>query len=218
MKLHTDFHDYYDNAIGYGIDEKVHYNRFTKDVEMLIRFNHNHPTFGKSVLLLGFCGKIHPVIEVQTTNSEREIVLQRFAYNFDELVEFEKEKAEYHRLNPTSGWYYSTYYEFSKDQKNKINQFFQDWSWHSDDIFRQYKVPVWVKKLQSYDKTATLNPKLKDYGFERIKDSFTAFQEISMYLSNILIEQKEVVKIEDKYRIEQHGFDLKTSFRKEKKM
>lgn len=38
-----------------------------------------------------------------------------------------------------------------------------------------------------------------------------------MYLSNILVEQKEVVKIEAKYRIEQHGFDLKTSFRKEKK-
>jgi hypothetical protein len=58
---------------------------------------------------------------------------------------------------------------------------------------------------------------LKDYGFDRIKDSFTAFQEISMYLSNILVEQKEVVKVEDNVRIEKHGFDLKKSFRKEKK-
>lgn len=62
-----------------------------------------------------------------------------------------------------------------------------------------------------------INPRLKDYGFERIKDSFAAFQEISMYLSNILVEQKETAAVEDKFRIEQHGFDLKTSFRKEKK-
>lgn len=219
MRLHTNFHDYYDNAVGYGIDENVHYNRFTKEVEMRIKLKHNHPTFGKSVLLLGFCGQIYPIIETQITNSEREIIKRTFAYNFDELVEFEKEKAEYYKLHPPSKWYCysSNYYEFSKDQKNKINQFFQDWSGQDDELFLKNKVPVWVKNLNSYYKTATLNPKLKDYGFDRIKDSFTTFQEISMYLSNILVEQKEVAVIEDKYRIEQHGFDLKTSFRKEKK-
>ncbi|CAN5298379.1 hypothetical protein BH20ACI2_BH20ACI2_26170 [soil metagenome] len=38
-------------------------------------------------------------------------------------------------------------------------------------------------------------------------------QEISMYLANILVEQKEVDSVDDRHRIEQHGFDLKTSFR-----
>ena len=60
------------------------------------------------------------------------------------------------------------------------------------------------------------NPRLKDYQFERIKDSTTAFQEISMYLANILVEQKPVAEVEDKYRVEQHGFDLKDSFRNTK--
>jgi len=55
---------------------------------------------------------------------------------------------------------------------------------------------------------------LKDHQFDRIKDAATAFQDISMYLSNILIEQKEVAQVEDRFRIEQHGFDLRTSFRK----
>jgi hypothetical protein len=39
----------------------------------------------------------------------------------------------------------------------------------------------------------------------------------SSCLSNALVEQKETVAVEDKYRIEQHGFDSKSSFRKEKR-
>lgn len=75
---------------------------------------------------------------------------------------------------------------------------------------------MWAIKLDRNQSKGVINPKLKDYQFDRIKDSFTAFQEISIYLSNILVEQKETVVIEDKFRIEQHGFDLKKSFRKEK--
>jgi hypothetical protein len=220
MKLHTDFHDYYDNAVGYGIDEKVHYNRFTKEVEMRIQLKQSHPTiYGWAIHLFGFCGQIYPIIEVQTTNENREIIKRQFAYNIDELIEFEEEKLEYYRLNPPNYYYrYSiNRADISKKERLKINQIFMDWRWQDDKLFIEHKVPVWVKRFWHYENTAILNPKLKDYGFNRIKDSFTAFQEISMYLSNILVEQKEVVKIEDKYRIEQHGFDLKTSFRKEKK-
>jgi hypothetical protein len=220
MKLHTDFHDYYDNAVGYGIDEKVHYNRFTKEVEMRVPVKQNHPTFFRhAIYLLGFCGQIYPIVEVQTENDDREVIRRRFAYNFDELVEFEKEKHEYNKLNRQNSWYRfsPSYYGFSNHEKHKITQIFTDWKWQDDKLFLEHKVPIWVKKLDQYNQTAIINPKLKDYGFDRISDSFVTFQEISMYLSNILVEQKDVVKIEDKYRIEQHGFDLKTSFRKEKK-
>jgi hypothetical protein len=37
MHLHSGFHDYYHHAIGYGVDEKVHYNRFTKVVNIALR-------------------------------------------------------------------------------------------------------------------------------------------------------------------------------------
>lgn len=100
MRLHTDFHDYYDYAVGYGIDENVHYNRFSKEV------------------------KIH--------------------------------------------------------------------------------ISLGLLDLMVSQNNGMLNPKLKDYDFERIKDVFTIFQEISMYLSNILVEQKETVFFDDKFKIEQH--------------
>ncbi len=221
MKLHTDFHDYYDNAVGYGIDENVHYNRFTKEVEMLLARKTDHPigfNYG-GLFLLGFCGNIYPGVEVQIINDKREIVKRDFAYNYQELLHFQNEKIRHYNHFPMSKWYMKQdeLGDFPNPQKSYIKQFFQDWSWQDDKLFIEYKIPVWFRKLQHFAKTTILNPKLKDYGFDRLKDSFTAFQEISMYLSNILVEQKEIAKIEDKYRIEQHGFDLKTSFRKEKK-
>jgi hypothetical protein len=46
-------------------------------------------------------------------------------------------------------------------------------------------------------------------------DSFTAFQEISMFLGGVLgAGEKNIVEVEDKYKITQHGFN-KWSFRKE---
>lgn len=62
-----------------------------------------------------------------------------------------------------------------------------------------------------------LNPVLKDLGFDRIKEAFGTFQEISIYLANILVEQKTIDSVDDKHRIQQHGFDLKESFRNTKK-
>ena len=215
MRLHTDFHDYYDNAVGYGVDENVHYNRFTKEVEIQIKSQFDFPRH-RNAGLLGFCGKIYPLIELKKYNrkydyeyaSEEYKIVERYcAYSFEE---YKTKESEWEDYSDDFG-----YYDHSREVK--LKQFFTDWNYQRDDIFLKYKVPVWTIKLDGRQNNAILNPKLKDYGFDRIKDSFTAFQEISMYLSNILIEQKEVAVIEDKYRIEQHGFDLKTSFRKEKK-
>lgn len=215
MRLHTDFHDYYDNAVGYGIDENVHYNRFTKKVEILVKSSLDHA--GVNGGLLGFCGTIYPfVLFVKYENSE--IVDRYCAYNLGEY----KRKADEWRddrfsLSRFGGRWRKIESKRRETRETKVKQFFIDRSSQSNDIFLKFKVPIWTVMLSRITNEGLLNPRLKNYGFDRIKDSFTAFQEISMYLSNILVEQKEVAVIEDKYRIEQHGFDLKKSFRKEKK-
>ena len=215
MKLHTDFHDYYDNAVGYGIDDDVHYNRFTKEAEIQIKSQFDFPN-QVNTGLLGFCGTIYPFIEVKKfdrkyddeyASDDYKIVETYHAYN---LEEYEKKELEWEDYSDDFGYY-------SQREQTKIKQFFTDWHFQSDEIFLQYKVPIWTLKLARNHSEGLINPRLKDYGFDRIKDSFTAFQEISMYLSNIFVEQKEIVTVEDKFKIEQHGFDLKKSFRKEKK-
>ena len=86
-------------------------------------------------------------------------------------------------------------------------------------VFREINAPVFVF---NGDNTAPrnsyafiINPILKDYGFYKVMDSFTAFQEISMFMGGVLGRgEKEILVVEDKYKIAQHGFD-KWSFRKE---
>jgi hypothetical protein len=216
MKLHTDFHDYYDTAVGYGIDENVHYNRFTKEVEIKFKPKKDFPRVITSATpyLLGFCGETYPVLKVVKYEDAKNdynnfnVIDSFYAFSYQELKD---KKVEWHG--------FGRFFEYNdKRREIETKQFFTDWKYKDDRLFLEYKSPIWVLDLKHhYEQKIILNPKLIDYGFNRIKDSFTVFQEISMYLSNILVEQKEVIKIEDKYRIEQHGFDLKTSFRKEKK-
>jgi len=213
MRLHSDFHDYYDNAVGYGVDEKVHYNRYKKAVAIELKSYLERP-FHRNSGVIGFCGRTYPFIELHKfdRNFQEEdglgdftVVETRFAFDIDEYHSLENEWSEFS----------DDFYLYSADIK--IKQFYVDWALNSDEIFIKNKVPVWMAKYYADQTNGVLNPRLQDYGFNKIKDSFTAFQEISMYLSNILVEQKELVTIDYKHRIEQHGFDLKTSFRNTKK-
>lgn len=215
MKLHTDFHDYYDNAVEYGIDENVFYNRFTEQTEILIKSPFDHT--GINGGLLGFCGTIYP-FALLVKYEKFEIVDRYYAYNLEEFKEKASEwKDDRFALSRRfANKYIKTQSKRERQREKEVKQFFIDWSFQSNDIFLKFKVPIWTVMLRSYENKGLINPKLKDYGFDRVKDSFATFQEISMYLSNILVEQKEVVVIEDKIRIEKHGFDLKKSFRKEK--
>jgi len=214
MRLHSDFHDYYDHAIGYGVDEKVHYNRYQKAVSINLKSEMNRP-FHRNSGILGFCGSYFPFIELHRYDrnfqeeewGEFKVVDTRYAFSEDEYNATEREWSDFSDDFPS---YFAT-------SDVKIRQFFLDWKLSSDENYLAHKVPMWTARFYAENPNGVLNPRLADYGFEKIKEPFSAFQEISMYLANILIEQKEIASIEDKYRIEQHGFDLKSSFRHRKK-
>ncbi|MBK9153905.1 MAG: hypothetical protein IPM25_06755 [Chloracidobacterium sp.] len=212
MKLHSDFHDYYDHAIGYGIDEKVHYNRYAKPVEITLKTEFDRPLHPRSGFL-GFCGNLFPFVQLSRYDKKRDydwedeydgrIVEDFSAFSLDEYKEKEEAWDEY-----------SDDIGFSSDIR--LKQFFGDWRMHSDALFVELQCPVWMMLFYQESPNGVLNPRLKNLGFERIRDAFTAFQEISMYVANILIEQKEIGIVDDKHRIEQHGFDFKQSFRHRK--
>jgi hypothetical protein len=214
MKLYSNFHDYYDTAIGYGIDNNVHYNRHTEEVE--IKFNGKFPISSRfqtdcnrvTRILIGFCGELFPVVKIEKLDNNCGVIDCIYVYAVEELLlkDFQTVKQSKSNL-----WYFPTYTQKS------LKQFLTDGRKHDDSLFLEHKTPIWVSDLVDEYPRFILNPKLESYQFYRIKDAFTTFQEISMYLSNVLLEQKEIAAVEDKYRIEQHGFDSKTSFRKGKK-
>jgi hypothetical protein len=91
-------------------------------------------------------------------------------------------------------------------------------------LFRDLKTPVFVYD-NDYNRTGLnhnndnkfiVNPLLKEYEFFKMFDAFQAFQEIQMFISGVLgTGEKEITEVADKYKIQQHGFDYKWSFRKE---
>src|SRR5688572_23146889 len=96
MRLHSDFHDYYDHAIGYGIDEKVHYNRFRKNVDIELKSQSDRPPHNRSGIL-GFCGVLYPFIQISRFDKKRDcdwedeydgkIVEEFFAFSLAEYRE-----------------------------------------------------------------------------------------------------------------------------------
>lgn len=62
------------------------------------------------------------------------------------------------------------------------------------------------------------NGELKKVEFYKCMDAFTIFQELSMYVDGCLTSPgNQMIEIEDKYKIEGHGFDTTYGFRTRKK-
>lgn len=61
----------------------------------------------------------------------------------------------------------------------------------------------------------TVNPCLGDFKFGRIVDAYTAFQEVSMYLTNEMVSETmpDPSNVADKYMVGKKGFDPKYGFR-----
>ncbi len=226
--------DYYDGVVGsVGIDKTIVYERVAQEIES----NKDYPKTiveladgdsstwwdtglnryhvkkdqkkfdGNCAFIVGFCGKLYVGWKFY-----REIKRQ-FGYS--------------------SHWKTEFTYDIdhaSKYMETKIgkNTFLQD---HLKnivdanvlDVFREYNTPAFVYDCDwsednfggNYRHSFVINPKLKDLQFYKVFDAFTAFQEISMFLGGVLgVGEKEIIEIEDKYKIGQHGFD-KWSFRKE---
>ena len=68
---------------------------------------------------------------------------------------------------------------------------------------------------QKRELTALLNPRLQRLQFYRVMDAPTVFQELSMFIGGVLSRPDTPNPVPNKYKILSHGFDLKSSFRKD---
>ncbi len=187
MKNKTNIH--YNNLSRFSLTNNIKYEKY-------------------SHFIVGFCGKLYVgwklYLEISENYSKK--LITEITYDVNLIKSITKE---------------SKFYGNIEDHIKYISTV------DNIDIFRKYKTPIFVYDSDC-DRTSIghlsgsiekflLNPTLKDYEFYKIFDAFQAFQEIQMFLGGVLGSgEKEMVQIEDKYKIVQHGFDLKTSFRKDK--
>jgi len=242
MRIVSSFKDYYDIGLTYGIDPKCVYVRETRELENPRPDHNKAPTSDQLALIpllikgnsvpydggsgidggiVAFCGHVYPFW------SHGEIVafsLPKLAdlVNKDPTVPLEDKKrivsVVQFVLDPKirhtirhSGRFYAygiSHYSFKKWQQEFKPEI-------EDEVFRYFNTPIMlVEHNSNHQPKVTINPRLNKLGFASVIDPYKAFQELSMYIGNNLVNQKDPnPPISDILKAETHGFN-KWSFRK----
>jgi len=213
MYIISKFKDYYDSVgFQFGIDKSIIYKRETKElisyeeIKLFNRYDQRFLPLLAQWFLIGFCGKIYPCLKQVKTIKKGYYSENIVSYHYgDDIIKIIEEnhnnKAKYNFRNLDE--------EIAEIHKMENLDF--------SDLFFKYKVPVFVASINN-DSNPILNPNLKEFEFFKVKDTFTAFQEIQQYISGVLgTDANEPIVTDDKYKILAAGFDIKSSFRKDKK-
>lgn len=227
MKLISKFHDYYDGVLKNTVGDP---SVFFKRESVVLPGNTRHPTsmVNTSVRcrltypiisfhIIGFCGEIIPLIEVQHESLDK-----TFYYTYDELCK--KEPALVEREETTN----NRFIKRSKRNKKILKLWLEDgikfhgwWGWSGkgenqkavDDvffkgIFLNKRVPYYCVpdvhggsyihhtranvsggdySINYSHGDTILLPRLQDYDFGKKYDAYTAYQKIEMFLTNQLV-------------------------------
>lgn len=180
--------------------------------------------------IIGFCGKIYPALHLRKEIGSTPTICFEIG-DVDRFVEsnYKKEQVEEY-FTPKKRSYWSSKWH-APDHK-KFSKFFEkcvDQKDQHENIFVESGHPIFVATYRDrywYDITKTpvwspssitFNANLKEHEFYKIFPTALAYQEISMYLGGVLGQgNPPVPEVSNNDLIEAKGFDLKTSFRKEK--
>lgn len=221
--------DYYDGVVGtVGVDKSIVYNReyceYKKDDKMFPDFiktvrgyyssdNNRNPLRNfsyytvdnkkdkkyedMSYFIVGFCGKLYVGWKLSYLVYDKYSRETKIEISYDaDYVESIVRKTHFGNFT-------------FKDSRDYILNY------DAIDVFRKYNTPIFVyESSYKWDELFIVNPILNDYQFYKVFDTFQAFQEIQMFVGGVLGNcEKNIINIDDKYKIAQHGFD-KWSFRK----
>jgi hypothetical protein len=235
MLIQSSFKDFYDGAASSGVDTSIIYKRETGSVQLDDGFfidglpehfpddlGEERYFGGRSLrdreyckwVIIGFCGQYHLAV----VNTLHDNVYQHsMAYYGEEILEL-----EWHKVR--SIWR-------RDDPKIIIKQMIQQWHLKRDSkYFAQLNTLIFVKQIQPglskyewknkqlYLEKFEVNPNLNNYKFYKVQDAFSAFQFIQTYISGVLgTKENDIIEVSNESKILKAGFDLKTSFRKDKK-
>ena len=234
MRIISKFKDYYDCIMGqYGIDNSIIYKRNNEIIKLdrndTFIFTHKlfkqetcsyyKPNITKDNMnilpkFVWFCGKIYVYYMINYYDNGLEVT--NYVYDKDEIF----------KLFET----YNSSYTKPKEIKRKIALFKTEYeringSKILNDLFITFNTPIFAlsfdtkwnyfsANLRGRICHVELNPNLKDIQFYKLFNPVDAFQELSMFIGNVLTNTAEIPQIDEKYRMAQRGLD-KTSFRQD---
>lgn len=216
MRIISDFHDYYDcgkrldnENVPLYLRTQSSYNDTNKYIDKLtgVQFLHEltqYVEYNKKetfyhYFVVGVCGKLY-FCGLQYYNEKSGIVL----YESDKKFFYEDDFVN--RFCEISGK--SKF--VVEDGIDKIKKVFAS-------LFKELGAPIFCATFWNlrFVRIET-NPSLKDIQFFSVKDVYTLWQELDMYLSNMAINQDEPQMIPDEMLAQKKGYN-KLSFRRQKK-
>ena len=173
-------------------------------------------------VFVGFCGKIYCGIqftwEPQGFCAEKVV---RTAYDTVDIVKILREFDKVFKTNNTKKFIedknvdMSSWNKLTSFNETALTNYFKKYdNAEFIDYFVDLKTPVFAVTNAEGCPMITVNPILLDYDFQKVMDSFTAYQEIEMFMGGVLAELDEinVPGIDDKHLAAGKGFD-KWSFK-----
>ncbi len=227
MLILSNFKDYYDHITAFGVDKTIIYRRETKGLQIKAvglqdlppseDFRTKAREYQCFYNIVGFCGKLYPVIKVERKDYNTKDAIPEIFYLYTiEQVEAFLKSFGIKETKKVTRWR-----GFNTDLRrpNSLQDFFDAKDYKClTKVFSDYRIPcfVWYDTKGYINLTLEIktNPRLKDYGFVKIKHPVDAFQELMLYVSGVIgSESKEVIEISDKDKAKAHAHDGKYSFR-----
>ncbi len=221
--------DYYDGVMSSGMDMSLPYIRHRTNEEVSSWpfpsvFNYlNSCTVNVRSHVIGFCGSIYPVIQFYPPSVYKQGQMSRDhqVYMCHKVADIDTFMNGPARLNAEQLKYYTVGKKkpFSAGwSRDDFTHFFESWN-------KIKSSPVYVKWFDkgnapiftcTYEQpyTITYNALLGPYNFGKVKDPYTAFQDIRMWLSNRAAPEKPIPTMSDADNAARLGHGDKYSFRK----
>ena len=265
MRIISDHRDYYDCVMSQGMDLTCVWVRRLEEVEFGNKPRWHTPgvIFGNgewpfpecpgtywigekieiSQYMIGFCGKVYPVLEISKTGPDGKKTFCRSLEDIDVFVEdnFKKIEVDTYKLTKKKTWHWRR--KGVGISRKDLREFFEECRQQEEsfkNIFVDNGCPVFVAAYKTrYDKYSTIvyhgrredperpddKPRvlksnanhvlLKDFEFYKVFATQQAFQEIWQYISGILgLNNPYVPEMDDLTKRDGHGFN-EWSFRKE---
>ena len=244
MRIISKQRDYYDSVMKHVTDDPNVFVRNKSEVKLeplefsesilnkMKQFWRHTPIqdspFSLRTIMIGFCGKVYPALQVTYDPSTKYQWKENETYNFYDIEHYRKFIDETVKDQKFSKRYYKGRegrYSWSRncDADEFISEFLNKWSGSEDfsDLFFQFKSPIFVLRQEnktfrvswggsSYSGVSRfdINTPLQKYNFQKMFDPYMAFQELEMYYFGVLgCTEKDTVQISDLDMRNQKGFD-----------
>jgi hypothetical protein len=214
------------------------WGQLLEDTRQRLNFQFQGRDYISGCHIIGFCGKIYPCIEIYYLDQQKlksfknkysneyynksSFYTSFFAYTFEQLYEFlSKDSAakknidkDVRRYNPN----YTFRNDFGYLKHHLLSPYFNRDKY--SQIFVDNNIPIFIikddgRKWSYRYNNILFNPSdLHKYKFQKVFGPYEAYQELEMYISNVLkLHEPVTIEVSEKDRLSKHGFD-KWSFRK----